>query len=55
MSIEGISLESFSALPQKNMNSTTSSRQCHELFHSFLSDDNKQDAATTTTNSKRLF
>ena len=54
MSIEGIALEHFSAVPQKNINSTTPSRQLHAVFHSFLSGDIKQDAATTTAHSKRL-
>ena len=48
MSIEGIALEIFSALPQTNTNSTTPSHQSHAVFHYFLSDDSKQDAATNT-------
>ena len=52
--IEGFVLEHFITLPQKNINSTTLSCQRHEDFHSFLSDDSKQDAATTTEHSKRL-
>ena len=47
-------LEHFSALPKSGINSTTQSRQHHAVFHSFLSDDSKQDAATTTAHSKRL-
>ena len=54
MSIEGISLESFSSLPKTDINSTTPSRQLHAVFHSFLSDDIKQDSATTTAYSKCL-
>ena len=54
MYIEGFVLEHFITLPQKNINSTTLSCQRHEDFHSFLSDDIKQDAATTTEHSKRL-
>ena len=54
MSIEGIALENFSAEPQADINSTTLSRPRHALFHSFLSDDSKQDASTTTAHSKRL-
>ena len=54
MSIEGIALEYFSAVPQVNINSSALSHQCHAVFQSFLSDDSKQDAATTTTKSKRL-
>ena len=47
VSVEGIALEDFSAVLQTNINSTTPSRQRHGVFHSFLSDDRKQDAATT--------
>ena len=54
MSIEGIALEHFSAAPQEDINSTTQSRQRHAVFHSFLSDDRKQDAATTTAHIKLL-
>ena len=54
MSIEGISLEHFSAVPKIDTNPTTPSRQHHAVFHSFLSDDSKQDAATTTAHRKRL-
>ena len=54
MSIEDISLKHFIVAPQEDINSTTPSRQCHEVFHHFLSDDSKQDAATTTAYSKRL-
>ena len=44
----------FSALPKVSIHSITPSRQRHEVFHSFLSDDSKQDAVTTTAHSKRL-
>ena len=54
MSIEGIALEHFSAAPQADINSSTLSRPQHAVFHSFLSDNSKQDAATTTAHSKRL-
>ena len=54
MSIEGIALEHFSATPQADINSTTPSLPHHAAFNSFLSDDSKQDAATTTAHSKRL-
>ena len=54
MSIEGIALEHFSAAPQADINSSTLSRQRNAVFHSFLSDDSKHDAATTTAHSKRL-
>ena len=35
VSIEGIALGHFSALPQKNLNSTTPSHQHHAVFHCF--------------------
>ena len=54
MSIEGISLEHLSAVPQADIMSYTPSRQRHAVFHSFLSDNSKQDAATTTAHRKRL-
>ena len=54
VSIEYIALENFSALPKSDINSTTPSRQLHTVFNSFLCDDNKQDADTTTAHSKRL-
>ena len=54
MSIEGIALEHFSSEPQTDINSSTLSRPQNAVFHSFLSDDSKQDAATTTAHSKRL-
>ena len=47
-------MEHFSASPQANINSTTPSRPRHAVFHSFLSDDSKHDAATTTAHRKRL-
>ena len=52
MSIEGITLEHFRALPKTDINSTTPSRQSHALFHYFLSDDSSQDAVNTTAQSK---
>ena len=54
VSIEGIALEHSSAAPQIDINSSTLSRPHHAVFHSFLSHDSKQDAATTTAHSKRL-
>ena len=54
VSIEGIALEHFSAAPQADINSSTLSNPQHSVFHSFLSDDSKQDAATTTAHSKLL-
>ena len=35
VSINGITLERFSALPKSYINSNTPSRQCNALFHSF--------------------
>ena len=54
MSIEGILLEHFIAVPQADINSSTTSRQRHAVLHSFLSDDSKQDTATTTAHSKQF-
>ena len=54
MTKDVIELEQFSALPQAYINSSTLSLQCHAVFHSFLSDDSKQDSATTTRYRKRL-
>ena len=54
MSIEGIALENFSASPQSDINSSSLPCPRHAVFHSFLSDDRKQDAATTTAHRKRL-
>ena len=41
VSIEGITLESFSALPKVYINSTKQLRQRHSVFHYFLSDGSK--------------
>ena len=41
-------------LPKADINSTTLSRQCHAVFHYFLSDNSKQDAENTNSHSKRL-
>ena len=54
MYIEGIALENFSAFTKAYINSTTPSRQRHAVFHSLLSDDNKYDASTTTSNKKHF-
>ena len=54
VSIDGIKLEIFSAVPQTDINSSTPSRQRHAVFHSFKSDNSKQDAANTTAHIKRL-
>ena len=49
-----IALEHFSTAPQSDINSSSLPCPRHAVFHSFLSDDIKQDAATTTSHSKRL-
>ena len=54
VSIEGIAFEHFISAPQTDINSSTLSRPRHAVFHYFLSDDSKQDAATTTAHSKLL-
>ena len=54
VSIEGIALEHFSTLPHTEINSSTKECPCHAVFHSFLSDDIKQDSSTTTEHRKRL-
>ena len=53
VSIEGISLEHFSALPQTEINSSTKPCPRHAVFH-FPPDDSKQDSVTTTAQRKRL-
>ena len=54
MSIEVISLEHFSAAPKSDINSSSLPCPRRAVFHSFLSDDSKQYADTTTAHSKRL-
>ena len=54
VSIEGIALENFIELPQTEINSSTKACPRHSVFQSFLSDDSKQDAATTTAHIKHL-
>ena len=54
MSIEGITLEHFSALPQTEINSPTKPCPRYAVFHSFLSDYSKQYAANTTAHRNRL-
>ena len=51
VSIEGITLEHLSALPQIEINSPIKPCTKHAFFNSFLSDYRKQDAATTTAQS----
>ena len=54
MSIDGIALGHLSASPKADIKSSTISHQRHAVFHSFLSDNSKQNAATTTAHSKQL-
>ena len=54
MSIEDTALEHFSALPKTGINTSTKTCPHYAMFHSFLSDDIKQDAATTTAHNKIL-
>ena len=54
ISIADIALEHFSALPETGINSSTKSIPRHAVLHSFLLDDIKQYAVTTTSHSKRL-
>ena len=53
MSIEGVALEHYSALPQTEINSFAKACPLHAVFRSFLSDDSKHYSATTNTLSKR--
>ena len=53
-SIEDIALGHFCAAPLADINSSTLSRPRLAVFHSFLSDDSKQDAATTIVHRKIL-
>ena len=46
-------LEHFSALPQTEINSSIKLCPRHEVFHYFLSEDSKQDAATDTAQRKQ--
>ena len=54
MSIEGIELEHFSALPKTGINPSTKSCPRHIMFYYFLSDDSKQDADITNDHRKHL-
>ena len=54
VSIEGITLEHFNSLPQKEINTSTKPCPCNELFHFVLLDDSKQDDATTNEHRKRF-
>ena len=52
--MEGIALEHFNTLPPTDINESTKSCPRHAVFHSFLSDDTKQDSATTIAHRKCL-
>ena len=54
MSIDGIALENFSALPQTEINSSTKPFPRHSVFHCLLSDYSKQYYSTTTAHRKGL-
>ena len=54
VSIEGVALGHFSAFLQTEINLSTKAFQRHAVFRSFLSDDIKQDSATTTAHIKSL-
>ena len=54
VSIEVIVLEYVSALPQTGINSYTKPCSWYAVFLFFLSNDSKQDVATTTAHIKRL-
>ena len=54
VSIEDITLKHFSELPQTEIKSSTETCPQHAVFCSFLSDDIKQDSATTTVHSNRF-
>ena len=53
MSIEGILLEHFSALPHTEIKASIKSCPRGAVFHTFLSNNSKQDAATTTAHNKK--
>ena len=54
MSIEGIALEHFGALPQTEIKPSTKPCPRHAVFNYFLSDDSKYYAATTTAHNNHL-
>ena len=54
VSIEGIVLEHFSALPKSGISASTKACQLHAVLHSFLLDDSKQYSASPITHRKRL-
>ena len=54
MSIEGITLENFIAPKHTEISGTTQVSTHHAVFHSFWSDERKQDYATTNAHRKRI-
>ena len=54
VSIEGIYLEPFSVSHHPSPLLASDHVSSHTVFHSFLSDDIKQDAATTAEHSKHI-
>ena len=52
VSIEGVSLEHFSEPAQTETPGTPQSRRSQSVFHSFFSDDRKQDSSTTISHIK---
>ena len=54
VSIEGIALENFSALPQTGIEVSTKSCTRHAVFNYYFPDYSKHDASNNTTHSKIL-
>ena len=54
VSIEGIVLEHLSDTGQETYSTSSNSRTCHAVFHSFLYDKIRQDAATTASHCKQI-
>ena len=54
VSVEGIVMEHFSALPQTEIKSSTKPFPRHALFHYFWSDDSNKYAESTTAHRNRL-
>ena len=54
MSIEGISLDHFSATTNPETVSVPESFTHHAMFHSFLYDDRKTDSTTTDVHRKQI-
>ena len=54
MSIEVVTLAHFSATDQETSSSSSHSRTRHAVFHSFLSDNRKYDAAMTPAHRRQI-